>query len=310
MGFWRKHSDESTAPGFWQGLKKTRERMASVFQTQAFDASMWRQVEWALLTTDMGRPFAQSTVQALQAQCAKQGIRDVEGMWQALSAQLIAPLSEPAWVPKPSQTPQVIVLMGINGGGKTTASAKLAAWLQAQQCSVMLAAADTFRAAAIEQLSAWGDRLSVPVIKHAHGADATAVVVDAYQAACARGIDYVIADTAGRLHTQDHLMRELSKLQRVMGQKYPGAMAETWLVLDGTLGQSSLAQARMFQTHAPISGVVVTKLDGSAKGGMVFPVTEALNVPVRFIGVGEQVGDFLPFDAQAFVASLLPRMPA
>ena len=213
---------------------------------------------------------------------------------------------EPGWHPKPAGPglPAVILVVGVNGTGKTTTIGKLAARYRGAGETVLLAAADTFRAAAIEQLQVWADRADVPVVAHAAGADPAAVVFDAVDAATARGVDVLIADTAGRLHTKSNLMDELSKIRRIIDRRLPGSEPETLFVLDATTGQNGLTQARAFHDAVGLTGIVLTKLDSTAKGGIVFAIEDDLKVPVRFVGVGEKVGDLIPFDPDAFVAAL------
>ncbi len=209
-----------------------------------------------------------------------------------------------------AKRPEVVLVVGVNGGGKTTTVAKLAARMKADGRSVLLAAADTFRAAATEQLVTWGDRAGVPVIKHDYGADPGAVVFDAARAAQSRGSDVLIVDTAGRLHTKSNLMQELVKIARVAGREIPGAPHEVLLVLDATTGQNGLAQAREFTRAVPVTGLVVTKLDGTARGGVALAIARELKIPIRYIGVGEGMDDLLDFDPSAFVSSLLGEEPA
>jgi fused signal recognition particle receptor len=210
------------------------------------------------------------------------------------------------WEPRPAGEgqPAVVLVVGVNGTGKTTTIGKLATRYAGEGRSVILAAGDTFRAAAIDQLRIWAERAGVPVVAHAPGADPGAVVYDALDAAIARDADLVIADTAGRLHTKSNLMDELSKIRRIVDKRLPGAEPETLFVLDATTGQNGLAQARAFHEAVGLTGIVLTKLDSTAKGGIVFAIEDALEVPVRFVGVGEQVGDLLPFDPDAFVDAL------
>ena len=205
----------------------------------------------------------------------------------------------------PGKNPFVILMVGVNGAGNTTTVGKLAQQFKSQGLKVMLAAGDTFRAAAVEQLQTWGDRLDIPVIKQGQGADSASVIFDALQSAQARGIDVLIADTAGRLHTQMSLMDELEKIKRVMAKLDPEAPHETLLVLDAVTGQNALVQASHFRDSVGITGLVLTKLDGTAKGGMIFSVAEQLQTPIRYIGVGETVNDLRPFDHQEFVDALL-----
>ena len=232
-------------------------------------------------------------------------IRRRRGRRRAELAALLVP-REPAWSPQASVAggPAVVLVVGVNGTGKTTTIGKLAARYAAEGRRVLLAAADTFRAAAIEQLRIWAERAGVPVVAHAPGADPGAVVYDALDAAVARGADLVIADTAGRLHTKSNLMDELAKIRRIIDKRLPGAVPETLFVLDATTGQNGLAQAKAFHEAVGLTGIVLTKLDSTAKGGIVFAIEHALGVPVRFVGVGEKAGDLLPFDPDAFVAAL------
>ncbi len=220
-------------------------------------------------------------------------------------AALLVP-REPGWSPRPAAPgqPAVVLVVGVNGTGKTTTIGKLAARYRREGRTVLLAAADTFRAAAIEQLQAWAGRAGAGVIAHAPGADPGAVVYDTLDAAVARGVDVVVVDTAGRLHTKSSLMDELAKIRRIVDKRLPGAMPETLFVLDATTGQNGLAQARAFHESVGLTGIVLTKLDSTAKGGIVFAIEDALRIPVRFVGVGEQLDDLVPFEPAAFVAAL------
>jgi fused signal recognition particle receptor len=233
---------------------------------------------------------------------------DPAGNLAAVRAELAALLvaRDPDWRPMAAVVgqPAVILIVGVNGTGKTTTIGKLASRYRAEGASIILAAADTFRAAAIEQLGIWAARSGSTMIAHAPGADPGAVVYDALDAAVARGTNLVIADTAGRLHTKVNLMDELAKVRRIIDKRLPGARPEVWFVLDATTGQNGLAQAKAFHEATGLTGIVLTKLDSTAKGGIVFAIEAALGVPVRFVGVGEQVGDLLPFDPTAFVAAL------
>ena len=262
----------------------------------------WEEVEETLISGDVGATLAMDVVERARKR------RDVDGATAAVEAELAALLvpREPDWSPQPAAAgqPAVILIVGVNGTGKTTTIGKLAARYRAEGRRVLLAAADTFRAAAIEQLQAWATRAGVPVVSHAPGADPGAVVYDALDAAVARGADLVIADTAGRLHTKVNLMDELSKIRRIIDRRLPGARPETLFVLDATTGQNGLAQAKAFHQAVGLTGIVLTKLDSTAKGGIVFAIEHDLGVPVRFVGVGEKVGDLLPFDPQAFVKAL------
>ena len=263
----------------------------------------WDDVEETLIAGDVGAALAMDVVERARQR------RDADGPEAAVRAELAALLlpREPGdWRPSPAGPglPAVILVVGVNGTGKTTTIGKLASRYRHEGRTVLLAAADTFRAAAIEQLGTWATRAGAQIVAHAPGADPGAVVFDALDAAVARGIDLVIADTAGRLHTKVNLMDELSKIRRIVDKRLPGAAPETFFVLDATTGQNGLAQALAFHEAVGLTGIVLTKLDSTSKGGIVFAIEDALQVPVRFVGVGEKVGDLLPFDPDAFVAAL------
>ena len=287
------------------GLEKTRtgfmSRLRGVLGTDGSDAS-WDEVEETLIGGDVGASLAMDIVERARRR------RDTGGAEAAVRAELAALLvrREPGWEPRATTAgnPAVVLVVGVNGTGKTTTIGKLAARYAAEGRSVLLAAADTFRAAAIDQLRIWAERAAVPLVAHAPNADPGAVVYDALDAAVARGADIVIADTAGRLHTKSNLMDELAKIRRIVDKRLPGEVPETIFVLDATTGQNGLAQARAFHESVGLTGIVLTKLDSTAKGGIVFAIEHDLGVPVRFIGVGEKAGDLLPFDPEAFVAAL------
>jgi fused signal recognition particle receptor len=266
------------------------------------DTATWEEVEETLIGGDVGASLALEVVARAKER------RDAAGPEAAVRAELAALLAPRAvgWDLRPAVPgqPAVVLVVGVNGTGKTTTIGKLAARERAAGRRVLLAAADTFRAAAIDQLRLWGDRAGVPVVAHAPGADPGAVVFDALDAAVARGLDLVIADTAGRLHTKVNLMDELAKVRRVIDRRLPGAEPEVLFVLDATTGQNGLAQARAFHEAIGLTGIVLAKLDSTAKGGIVFAIEGSLGVPVRFVGVGEKIGDLLPFDPDAFVAAL------
>ena len=288
------------------GLQRTRggfmSRLRGILGSETGDGPSWDEVEEALIAGDVGAALAMDLVARARTR------RDPGGPEAAMRAELVALLvpRDLGWSPRSAVTggPAVILVVGVNGTGKTTTIGKLASRYVAEDRTIILAAADTFRAAAIDQLRIWADRAGVPVIAHAPGADPGAVVYDALDAAVARGADLVIADTAGRLHTKSNLMDELSKIRRIIDKRLPGARPETLFVLDATTGQNGLAQARAFHEAVGLTGIVLTKLDSTAKGGIVFAIEDALKVPVRFVGVGETVGDLLPFDPDAFVAAL------
>jgi fused signal recognition particle receptor len=266
------------------------------------DAATWEEVEETLIAGDVGAALAIEVVERAR------GRRHPDGPEAAVREELGALLAPRAtgWRFEPAAPgqPAVVLVVGVNGTGKTTTIGKLAARERAAGRTVLLAAGDTFRAAAIDQLRLWGERAGAPVVAHAPGADPAAVVYDAVDAAVARRIDVLIADTAGRLHTKSNLMDELAKMRRVVDRRLPGASPEVLFVLDATTGQNGLAQARAFHESTGLTGIVLTKLDSTAKGGIVFAIEHALGVPVRFVGVGERVGDLLPFDPEAFVAAL------
>jgi len=271
--------------------------------------SAWDDVEETLIAGDVGAALAMDVVEKARGKVHADGKE--AAVREELAALLVA--RDVDWTPRPAGDgqPAVILVVGVNGTGKTTTIGKLATRYAGEGRSVILAAADTFRAAAIDQLRIWAERAGVPVVAHAPGADPGAVVYDALDAAVARDADLVIADTAGRLHTKANLMDELSKIRRIVDKRLPGAQPETLFVLDATTGQNGLAQAKAFHEAVGLTGIVLTKLDSTAKGGIVFAIEDALDVPVRFVGVGEQVGDLVPFDPEAFVAALFgePQAP-
>ncbi len=266
------------------------------------DGPSWEEVEETLIGGDVGGALAIDVVDRARRR------HDPDGNLAAVRAELAALLAprDPDWRPRPAAAgqPAVVLIVGVNGTGKTTTIGKLASRYRSEGLSVILAAADTFRAAAMEQLGIWASRSGSTMIAHAPGADPGAVVYDALDAAVARNTDMVIADTAGRLHTKVNLMDELAKVRRIIDKRLPGAQPEVLFVLDATTGQNGLAQARAFHEATGLTGIVLTKLDSTAKGGIVFAIEADLGVPVRFVGVGEQVGDLLPFDPDAFVAAL------
>ncbi len=266
------------------------------------DGPAWDEVEETLIAGDVGASLAIEVVERARTR------RDPEGPEAAVRAELAALLvrRDLDWEPRSAVAggPAVLLIVGVNGTGKTTTIGKLATRYAAEGRSIILAAADTFRAAAIDQLRIWADRAGVPVVAHAPGADPGAVVYDALDAAVARRADLVIADTAGRLHTKSNLMDELTKIRRIVDKRLPGAEPETLFILDATTGQNGLAQAIAFHKAVGLTGIVLTKLDSTAKGGIVFAIEHALDVPVRFVGVGEQAGDLIVFDPDAFVEAL------
>ena len=274
--------------------------------TRTVDESALDELEAALLTSDLGVPTTTAILEALRSRARHQAIEGGSELRALLKAQMIEILSAPqAAAAAPLAPPKVTFLVGVNGTGKTTSSGKLAAWSRAQGRSVLLCAADTFRAAAIEQLEVWAARSGVEMIKTKHGGDPAAVLYDAIAAAKARRIDELYVDTAGRLHTKSGLMDELDKMRRTAARLVPGAPHEVLLVMDATTGQNGLQQARQFTQAAGVTGIVLTKLDGTAKGGIAVAIARELSLPVRYVGVGERMEDLLEFSPEEFVDSLL-----
>jgi fused signal recognition particle receptor len=291
-------------------LQRTRQSLVSglgkLFAGRKLDDEALEELESRLLMADVGVDVTNHLIQRLTERVSRQLLNDVPALLQALHDELLAllaPCQQP-WRPSDSR-PYVILTVGVNGVGKTTTIGKLAQWLQNEGHSVLLAAGDTFRAAAVEQLQVWGERNRIPVIAQTSGADSASVIYDAIQAATARQIEVVIADTAGRLHTQFNLMEELKKIRRVMGKHDATAPHEVLLVVDASTGQNALNQAVQFHEAVGVTGLILTKLDGTAKGGIVFAIARRLGLPIRFIGVGESIEDLRAFDAAEFVAALL-----
>ena len=306
--------EEPQKPGFLdrmkQAVQRTRDTLSERIEDvvslgKEIDRSTLDDLEATLLSADLGNTTTQEVLTALREKVDRKQIGDVQELKRVLQDELLAILSRANMQPAAAvEPPEVILVVGVNGTGKTTTIGKLAGVLRAQGKTVLLAAADTFRAAAIEQLEVWGTRTGVEVIKTKPGGDPSAVLFDALQAAKARGTNYVIVDTAGRLHTKSNLMDELSKMRRTAQRIIPGSPHETLLVMDATTGQNGLQQARLFTESAGVTGIVLTKLDGTAKGGIVVAICRELGVPVRYVGVGEKQDDLLPFDARGFVESL------
>jgi fused signal recognition particle receptor len=294
-----------------QAVSRTRESLSTriegiVALTRTVDESALEDLESALLASDLGLPTTTTILEALRDRARRQGIDGGEELRSLLKAQIRAILEAPQQpIVTPETPPKVTFLVGVNGTGKTTTSGKLAAWSRAQGHSVLLCAADTFRAAAIEQLEVWAARSGVEMIKTRQGGDPAAVLYDAVAAAKARSIHDLYVDTAGRLHTKTGLMDELDKMRRTAARLVPGAPHEVLLVMDATTGQNGLQQARLFTQSAGVTGIVLTKLDGTAKGGIAVAIARELNLPVRFAGVGEKMGDLLEFSPAEFVDSLL-----
>ena len=316
----QRHSSEKT--GFFtrlkQGLSKTRQSFSEnmallVLGRKEIDEALFEELEMLLLSADVGVEATDRIIRTLTAQVSRKELKDPEALLNSLKDQLqtiIEPISQPLDIDTHLQNntgPFVILMVGINGVGKTTTIGKLANKLQSEGKSVMLAAGDTFRAAAVEQLQTWGARNNVPVVAQKTGADSAAVIFDAIQSAKAKKIDVLIADTAGRLHTQSNLMEELKKVKRVMTKVDETAPHEVMLVIDAGTGQNALNQADQFQKAVGVSGITLTKLDGTAKGGIVFALAEQLAIPVRYIGVGESIEDLRPFQAKEFSEALFDQ---
>src|SRR5437868_4571687 len=294
-----------------QAVTRTRESFSQslgevLALTREIDETSLAELEVVLLRADIGAPTARTIIENLRQRGLRQGIESGEELKRLLKIELKQVLDSVAnqdvWAPAP---PTVVMMVGVNGTGKTTTTGKLAAYFQSQGKPVLLCAADTFRAAAIEQLDVWATRSDTPMIKTKTGGDPAAALYDACTAAKARGTNVLIADTAGRLHTKADLMKELDKMRRTAQKLVPGAPHQTLLVMDATTGQNGLQQAKLFTEAACVTGIVLTKLDGTAKGGIVLAIATELGLPVKYVGVGEKMEDILPFDSAAFVDSLL-----
>jgi len=303
-----------TRPGFFerlkQGLRKTHEGLVGRIDTlllgkKKIDAETLEELEEILIAADIGVATTVELVRSLEQRLSRNELQDGDALKAALREEMLARLVRSA---APLDTgaakPFVIMVIGVNGAGKTTTIGKLASKFSAEGRKVLLVAGDTFRAAAVEQLEIWGQRTGVEVVRHKQGADPAAVVFDGCKAAVARGADVLIVDTAGRLHTKVNLMEELKKVRRVMGREVPGAPHETLLVLDAATGQNAVSQTKLFKEAADVTGIALTKLDGTAKGGIVVAISSEFGIPVRYIGVGEGVEDLRTFDPEEFVQAL------
>lgn len=291
-----------------EGLKKTRESMARkvdaiVNSFTKIDEELFEELEETLIMSDVGVATSAEICRRLRAAVKQRGVTDAAEV-RELIKEIIADMLAGGEALSISTKPSIVLVIGVNGVGKTTTIGKLAASLKAQGKQVLLGAADTFRAAAIDQLQVWADRAGVEMVRQSEGADPAAVVFDAITAGRARGVDVIICDTAGRLHNKKNLMDELSKISRVIQREAPGCDVEVLLVLDATTGQNALNQARQFKEAAGITGIILTKLDGTARGGVVIGIKQELGVPIKYIGVGEQVDDLRPFNAADFVDAL------
>jgi fused signal recognition particle receptor len=295
------------------GLTKTREaligKIEQVFTGKArIDEEALEELEAVLIQSDLGVKATESIMEALRKRAEEGQPVDSNTATGLIEEEILRILGADSLRPelaKAEQGPTVILMVGVNGTGKTTSAGKIASMLSKGGHGVMLAAADTFRAAAIEQLEVWGRRVGAPVIKHQEGSDPAAVAFDAFEAARARGVDYLIVDTAGRLHTKSNLMEELKKIKRVLGRAGTGAPHEVLLVVDATTGQNAIAQARVFNEAVELTGIVLTKLDGTARGGIVVAICSEFGIPVKYVGVGEGVDDLRPFDPREFASSLV-----
>ncbi|MEM6708550.1 MAG: signal recognition particle-docking protein FtsY [Pseudomonadota bacterium] len=316
------NNDDSRDPetkGIWRrfkrGLSKTRSQLAEgvgnlILGEREIDEDVLEELETALLVTDVGIATTASIMDDLRNQVTRKELNNTRALHEALARRLRAalePLEQPFSI-RADSPPMVVFFVGVNGAGKTTTLGKLAQRLKRDGQSVVLAAGDTFRAAAVEQLKAWGERNDVPVVAQSQGSDSASVVFDAVASAKARGVDVLLADTAGRLQAKSNLMDELSKIKRVVQREHPSAPHEVLLILDGTVGQNALSQAKEFDAAVGVTGYVVTKLDGSAKAGVLFALARELPKPVYFIGMGEQLDDLQPFAAAPFVDALLAQV--
>ncbi len=288
-----------------QGLSKTASSISSVFTASELDDDFYDELEERLILADLGVETTEKAVDGLREKVRAQKLKTADEARTALREVLCGMLQVGSSALKLDTKPSVVLVIGVNGVGKTTTIGKIANQLRQQGKRVLLCAGDTFRAAAADQLEIWAERAHVDIIRQHEGADPAAVVYDAICAAKARGADVILCDTAGRLHNKANLMNELGKISRILSRELPGSSKEVLLVLDGTTGQNGLMQARQFQQIAGVTGIVLTKLDGTAKGGVVVAVADALQIPVKFIGVGEQMDDLVAFEPAAFVEALV-----
>ena len=311
-------TDSTEKPGLLKrlkdGLSRTRHNLTDgltelVRSSRSIDDGLLEEIETQLLVADVGIDATREIIDALTELIALNQINDADALMSALRSRMraiLTPSSQPLVIPE-HQRPYVVLMVGINGAGKTTTIGKLAHRFQQQGLKVMLAAGDTFRAAAVEQLQSWGERNDVPVIAQQQGSDSASVIFDALQSARSRDMDVLIADTAGRLHTQSNLMEELKKIKRVMGKLDSGAPHEVMLVVDAGTGQNALNQAQEFNNAIGLTGITLTKLDGTAKGGIIFAIAKRMQIPIRFIGVGEGIENLREFNAEEFVDALFAK---
>jgi fused signal recognition particle receptor len=295
------------------GVQKTRAGLVNALEDalqgkKEIDAGLLDELEGTLLSADIGVRTTEEILERIRQRVERHQLADAAGLKGLIREQLLEILAASERAPaRVAEPPAVVLLVGVNGSGKTTTIGKLAQRFKNEQRSVLLCAADTFRAAAIEQLEVWGQRTGIPVVRQGPGSDPSAVLFDAVQAAKSRKLDYVLVDTAGRLQTKENLMAELQKMSRTARKVIPDAPHEVLLVMDATTGQNGLEQARKFTETSGVTGIVLTKLDGTAKGGIVVAIARELNLPIRYVGVGEKVEDLLPFDAEKFIQSLFEK---
>ena len=305
------NNEEGVFKRLRHGLTKTRSsftgRIDNLFAgKKEITESLMEELEEILFTSDIGVATTQRLLDAVRENVTRKALRDPQKLKEILRDHILSLLNQDSveHTPSNAEGPLVIMVAGVNGVGKTTSIGKIANRFRREGKTVMLVAADTFRAAAVEQLTIWGERVGATVVKQDTGADPSAVAFDAMTAAISRKIDVVLVDTAGRLHTQTNLMAELRKVNRVIGRKLPGAPHEVWLVLDATTGQNAISQAEAFQEALGLTGIILTKLDGTAKGGVVIGISSEFQIPIRFIGIGEQMDDLRPFDPDEFVRAI------
>lgn len=310
--------ETQSKPSLWKrltsGLRKTSNAIGDglwgIFKDKKIDDDLFEELETQLLTADIGVPTTLKIVEQLTEQANRKQLKDAAALYDLLQqnmAGILEPVAQPLTIPENQNGPFVILMVGVNGVGKTTTIGKLAQQFKRQGKSVMLAAGDTFRAAAVEQLQVWGQRNDIPVVAQHTGADSASVIFDAVEAAKARGVDVLIADTAGRLQNKAHLMDELKKVVRVMRKLDSSAPHEVMLTLDAGTGQNAISQAKLFTEAVGVSGITLTKLDGTAKGGVIFAIADQFTIPIRYIGVGEGIDDLRPFVADEFVDALFQR---
>ena len=301
--------EEEQKPSLRDRLFKSKKKLGDglsslVIGKKKIDENLLEELEVLLISSDVGIQTTDKVIESVRKKASRKELKDEDSLYQLIKLELESLLVTDSDLEPSTEIPFVILVVGINGAGKTTTIGKLAKLFQGEGKSVMLAAGDTFRAAAVEQLQVWGERNDITVIAQKTGADAASVVYDAYQSAIAKKTDILIADTAGRLHTQDNLMQELEKIKRVLKKHNENAPHETLLVIDGGSGQNAVQQANEFHKSINLSGLAITKLDGTAKGGVLFSISDALKLPIRFIGVGEAIEDLKPFNSKDFVDAL------